>query len=68
MTTEVVGDTMKVDAMLKDAQDRLQRTADKINALEADKQEAFKEALRIEGEIRLLKQLTADSGGSDGKD
>lgn len=55
---------MNASAMLKDAQERLQRTAEKINALEADKQEAFKEGLRIEGEIRLLKQMEA----LDGKD
>jgi hypothetical protein len=37
----------------------LQKLVDKFNTLEAEKQETLKEVLRLEGEIRVLKELIA---------
>lgn len=44
---------------LKQSEANLQKLVDKFNALEAEKQEVLKEVLRVEGEVRILKELEA---------
>ena len=44
---------------LTQSEANLQKLVEKFNALEAEKQEVLKEILRVEGEVRILKELEA---------
>ena len=45
---------------LKQAEATMQSKIDEFNALEAKKQECLKVVLRLEGEIRVLKELSKE--------
>ena len=47
-------------AQLKDAQKRQQEVVAQINALDQQKQLLLQEALRIDGEIRLLQRMDGE--------
>jgi hypothetical protein len=52
---------MDINTLLKERQETLQRQVERINALAEERQNLFNEALRVEGEIRMLKQLEAET-------
>ena len=49
-----------IKEQLKDAQKRQQEVVAQINALEQQKQLLLQEALRIDGEIRLLQRMDGE--------
>jgi hypothetical protein len=49
---------MNVEEFLKEAQGKQQATVERINTLDREKQQLLQEALKLEGEIRVLKRLT----------
>ncbi len=56
---------MDVDRKLKDKEAKLAHTVERINALAEERQQLLQEALRIEGEIRLLRQLKDEENGQN---
>mgnify|MGYP001617155359 CR=1 FL=1 len=54
---------MEIDLQvaLKDARAKQAQIVGKINALEQEKQQLLQEALKLEGEIRLLLRLEKDT-------
>ena len=51
---------MDIKAQLEDAQKRQQEVVAQINALDQQKQLLLQEALKTEGEIRILRKLMSD--------
>ena len=51
----------KSETQMKSLADNYNGLVSKTNELEAQKQEILKEILRVEGEIRILKELTTKS-------
>jgi hypothetical protein len=51
---------MDIKNRLKERQDALQNLVERINALAGEREQLVQEALRMEGEIRLLKKLEAE--------
>ena len=51
---------MDIEAQLEDAQKRQQEVMAQINSLEQQKQLLLQEALKTEGEIRILRKLMSD--------
>ena len=49
-----------IKEQLKDAQKRLQEVVTQINGLEQQRQLLLQEALRLDGELRLLKRMDGD--------
>ena len=56
---------MNTKERLAQAEAKLQKLAEKHNALEAEKQELLKEILRVDGQVILLKELVKEE--PDGK-
>lgn len=52
-----------IKEQLADAQKRQKEVVTQINVLERQKQLLLQEALRIDGELRLLKRMEADEKG-----
>jgi len=51
---------MDIKTEITDAQKRQQEVVDQINALKQQEQLLLQEALKIEGEIRILKRMDGD--------
>ena len=51
---------MDIKAQLEDAQKRQQEVMAQINSLEQQKQLLLQEALKTEGQIRILRKLMSD--------
>ena len=51
---------MNIKAQLEDARKRQQEVVAQINALDQQKQLLLQEALKTEGEIRILRKLMSD--------
>ena len=56
---------MDIEAQLEDAQKRQQEVVAQINALDQQKQLLLREALRLDGELRLLKRMDGDEKPTD---
>ena len=56
---------MDIKAQLEDAQKRQQEVVAQINALDQQKQLLLREALRLDGELRLLKRMDGDEKPTD---
>ena len=54
------GGLVNIKEQLKDAQKRQQEVVAQINALDQQKQLLLQEALRIDGEIRLLQRMDGE--------
>jgi len=54
-----------IKAQLEDAQKRQQEVVAQINALDQQKQLLLREALRLDGELRLLKRMDGDEKPAD---
>ena len=54
-----------IKAQLEDAQKRQQEVVAQINALDQQKQLLLREALRLDGELRLLKRMDGDEKPTD---
>jgi len=54
-----------IKAQLKDAQKRQQEVVAQISTLEQQKQLLLREALRLDGELRLLKRMDGDEKPTD---
>ena len=54
-----------IKAQLEDAQKRQQEVVAQINALEQQRQLLLQEALRLDGELRLLKRMDGDEKPTD---
>ena len=48
---------MNIPERIKQAEDKVKEMSTKFNSLEQEKQDILKEALRLEGELRILKEL-----------
>lgn len=59
---------MKLAARLEAAISKQAHLVERVNALAAEQQQVLQEALRVEGEIRLLKTMQAEGekGDNDG--
>jgi len=56
---------MNIKEQLKDAQKRQQEVVAQISTLEQQKQLLLQEALRLDGELRLLKRMDGDEKPAD---
>jgi len=56
---------MNIKEQLKDAQKRQQEVVAQISTLEQQKQLLLREALRLDGELRLLKRMDGDEKPTD---
>ena len=56
---------MNIKEQLKDAQKRQQEVVAQISTLEQQKQLLLQEALRLDGELRLLKRMDGDEKPTD---
>ena len=56
---------MDIKAQLEDAQKRQQEVVAQISTLEQQKQLLLQEALRLDGELRLLKRMDGDEKTTD---
>ena len=54
-----------IKAQLEDAQKRQQEVVAQISTLEQQKQLLLQEALRLDGELRLLKRMDGDEKPTD---
>ena len=54
-----------IKEQLEDAQKRQQEVVAQINALDQQKQLLLREALRLDGELRLLKRMDGDEKPTD---
>ncbi len=54
-----------IEARLEDTEAKLARTVERINALAEERQQSIQEALRLEGEVRLLKRLKDEEDGQN---
>ena len=54
-----------IKAQLEDAQKRQQEVVAQISTLEQQKQLLLQEALRLDGELRLLKRMDGDEKPAD---
>ena len=52
---------MKIKEQMEDAHKRQQKVIAQMRELESQKQALLQEALRIDGEIRLLKRMDGDN-------
>ena len=59
------GGLVNIKEQLEDAQKRQQEVVAQINALEQQKQLLLREALRLDGELRLLKRMDGDEKPTD---
>lgn len=51
---------MKLQKLLTQTEAELHELIEKMNKLEADKQEVIKEILRVDGKVALLKELVKE--------
>ena len=56
---------MNIKEQLKDAQKRQQEVVAQISTLEQQRQLLLQEALRLDGELRLLKRMDGDEKPTD---
>lgn len=54
---------MEITKLLEEAKAKQKQLVDQINILEQRKQELFQEALKMEGEIRILQKLGEQKEG-----
>ena len=59
------GGLVNIKEQLEDAQKRQQEVVAQINTLEQQKQLLLREALRLDGELRLLKRMDGDEKPAD---
>jgi len=55
---------MDIKTELQEARQKQVQTVNRINELDAERQQLLQEALKLEGEIRALARLSSDGDGS----